>query len=91
MDGEAGETRKYVRRLDVYGYCVIYRHGTENMRWVVDQDDEYLNLPAHYLSVEEALDRVEFLRQKNVDARVAALMAESTDDPEEFEANRNEQ
>lgn len=84
----AGE---YVRKMSVYGYCVIYRQGVDDTKWVVDQDEEYANLPAHYLSAEEAIDRVEFLRTKSIEARVAALMAEETDDPEEFEANRNEQ
>jgi hypothetical protein len=83
----AGE---YVRKMSVYGYCVLYRQGVDDTKWVVDQDEEYANLPAHYLSVEEALDRVEFLRTKSIEARVAALMAEENDDPEEFEANRNE-
>jgi hypothetical protein len=81
---------KNVRRLDVYGYSIVYKRPGSSAadRWVVDQDEEYANLPAHYLSVEEALDRVEYLRERNIEARVAALMAESSDDPEEFEANR---
>lgn len=83
----AGE---YVRKMSVYGYCVLYRQGVDDTKWVVDQDEEYANLPAHYLSAEEAIDRVEFLRTKSIEARVAALMAEESDDPEEFEANRNE-
>jgi hypothetical protein len=74
--------------LQVYGYMVVYRtEGSD--RWTVDQDDEYRNLPAHYLSVEEALDRVEFLRTKKIDARAAALVAEQTDTAREFEENRN--
>lgn len=73
--------------LSVYGYMVIYRHDRES-KWMVDQDDEYLNLPAHYLSCDEALDRVEYLRSKNIESRVAALVAEGTDTAEEFEANK---
>ena len=83
----AGE---YTRKMSVYGYCVLYRQGVDDTKWVVDQDEEYANLPAHYLSAEEAIDRVEFLRTKSIEARVAALMAEESDDPEDFEANRNE-
>lgn len=75
--------------LNVYGYMVVYRHNRES-KWVVDQDDEYLNLPAHYLSLEEALDRVEYLRQRGIEGRVAALVAESTDTPEEFEENKRD-
>jgi hypothetical protein len=75
------------QELNVYGYMVVYRHERES-KWVVDTDDEYLNLPAHYLSLEEALDRVEFLRVKGIEGRVAALVAESTDTAEEFEGNK---
>jgi hypothetical protein len=48
------------------------------------------HLPAHYLSIEEALDRVEFLRTKKITARVAALVAEPTDTADDFRANRND-
>ena len=80
---------KRVTELNVYGYMVVYRHD-RNSKWLVDTDDEYLNLPAHYLSVEEALDRVEFLRTKGIEGRAAALVAESTDTAEEFEANKTD-
>jgi len=71
-------------RLGVYGYAVMYRlHPGAN--WKVDQDDEYRGLPAHYLSLAEALDRVGFMRQKNVEARVAALVAEADDDGDRLE------
>ena len=75
-------------KLGVYGYAVMYRLQPGG-RWLVDQDDEYRNLPAHYLSVEEALDRVEYLRGRHIEARVAALMAEESDDPDESKANRD--
>ena len=78
---------KQGQELNVYGYMVVYRHARDS-KWLVDTDDEYLNLPAHYLSLDEALDRVEFLRTKNVKGRVAALVAESTDTAEEFEGNK---
>jgi hypothetical protein len=73
--------------LNVYGYMIVYRKTREDI-WRVDQDDEYRNLPAHYLSEDEALDRAEFLRKKGIEVRVAALVAEATDTPEEFEENR---
>jgi hypothetical protein len=79
--GERGQ------ELNVYGYMVVYRHERDS-KWLVDTDDEYLNLPAHYLSLEEALDRVEFLRTKGIEGRAAALVAESTDTAEEFEGNK---
>lgn len=75
-----GETHK----LGVYGYAVMYRLQPGGC-WRVDQDDEYRGLPAHYLSLAEALDRVGFMRQKNVEARVAALVAETDDDGERLE------
>jgi hypothetical protein len=80
----------YVRKMEVYGYSIVYKRpeASGEDRWIVDQDDEYANLPAHYLSVEEALDRVEYLRVRNIEARVAALMAEESDDPDESKANR---
>lgn len=77
-----------VRKFDVYGYCVVYKPSHDG-KWLVDQDEEYRNLPAHYLSKEEALDRVEFLRDKSVPARVAALLAEDLDDAQTFGENRN--
>ena len=79
--------KKYVRRLNVYGYCIVYRQDPDCPTWTVDQDDEYANVPAHYLSVEEALDRVDFLRERGIEARVASLLAEDTDEPEQFEVN----
>ncbi len=82
-----GESRN---TLDVYGYMIVYKpkSGAEPQRWIVDQDDENANIPAHYLSAEEAFDQVAFLRSKNIEARVAALTAEATDDANEFEASR---
>ena len=74
-------------RLGVYGYAVMYRLQSSG-QWLVDQDDEYRTLPAHYLSLDEALDRVGFMRLKNVEARVAALVAEKSDIAEEFETHR---
>lgn len=73
--------------LEVYGYMIVYRHDRTS-KWLVDTDEEYMNLPAHYLSVEEALDRVEYLRSKGIESRIAALVAENTDTAEEFEANK---
>jgi hypothetical protein len=73
--------------LNVYGYCVLYRPEKEGA-WKVDSDDEYLHIPAHYMFVHEALDRVQYLRERGINARVGALLAEPTDTPAEFERNR---
>lgn len=72
-------------KLGVYGYAVMYRLQPGG-QWMVDQDDEYRTLPAHYLSLDEALDRVGFMRTKKVEARVAAIVAERNDGAEEFDA-----
>ncbi len=77
-----------LRRLDVYGYAVMYKLDSSADTWTVDPDDEYRHLPAHYLSMDEALDRVAFLKSRGIPARVAALVAEPTDTADEFEANR---
>lgn len=71
--------------INVYGYCVTYK---KDGQWIIDQCDEYLNLPAHYPFPQEALDRVAFLREKGVQCRVAALLAEKTDTAEDFETSR---
>jgi len=73
--------------LRVYGYTIMYRKSRSEP-WIADQDDEYQNLPAHYPSEEEALDRAEFLRTKGVEARIAALLAEPTDDGDDFDSQR---
>jgi len=77
-----------LKPLDLYGYVVVYKSKPDAEKWIADQDDEYRNLPAHYPSLEEALDRVEFMRSKGIEARVAALLAEPTDTADEFERHR---
>ncbi len=72
-------------KIDVYGWVILYK---KDGQWVADQDDEYLNLPAHYLFPNEALDRVSWLRERGVECRVAALIREEHDTPEEFEKNK---
>jgi hypothetical protein len=73
--------------INVYGWCIAYR---KDGHWQIDQCDEYRNLPAHYPFMQEALDRVKFLRKKGIECRVAALLAEPGDSSEEFERNRIE-
>ncbi|MFM8709175.1 MAG: hypothetical protein ACKOHK_14130 [Planctomycetia bacterium] len=75
------------RDIKVYGYCVMYRQN-EGDTWRVDLDDEYRHIPAHYLFMEEAMDRVVFLRERGLFARVAALLMEPTDSVEVFERNK---
>ena len=71
--------------VNVYGYTVTYRKaGT----WIVDEDDEYSNIPAHFPFLQQALDRARFMRAKGVECRVSALLAEATDTAEDFEASK---
>jgi hypothetical protein len=76
---------KIPRDINVYGWAVIYRRDGV---WIVDQCDEYSNLPAHYPFMDQALDRVSYLRSKGVECRVSALLAEPTDTVEEFERSK---
>lgn len=61
--------------LKVYDYCVVYK---KEGQWIVDQCDNYRNLPAHYSFKEEAEERLRFLRQRYIECRMAALLAEET-------------
>ena len=79
--------------VQVYGYMVVYKPDGQDpspakQHWRVDQCDEYMNLPAHYPVIEQANDRVSFLRTKGIEARVAALLADPFDDQTEFEEAR---
>lgn len=56
--------------------------------WKIEQCDEYLNLPAHYVALDEAIDRAEFMRSKGFDARVVALVAEPTDTAFDFDRDK---
>jgi hypothetical protein len=71
--------------INVYGWCITYRKDDQ---WLIDPCDEYRNLPAHYPFMQEALDRVAYLRDKGIECRVAALLAEPGDTSEEFERNK---
>ena len=85
MVDQPGGSDKMPRDINVYGWAVIYRRDGV---WIVDQCDEYSNLPAHYPFMDQALDRVAFLRSKGVECRVSALLAEPTDTAEEFERSK---
>lgn len=82
--------------LRMYGYCVTWRRQPDAKtrdpkqlpNWQIEQCDEYLNLPAHYTSLDEAVDRARWMRARGVDARVVALVAEPTDTAQDFDANK---
>jgi hypothetical protein len=71
--------------ISVYGYSVAWVPATA-ASWTMEQDDEYRNLPAHYPTLDEALDRVAYLKGKGFKARALALVATPTDTAAEFEA-----
>jgi hypothetical protein len=61
--------------------------GASNSSFLDDeQDDGYQNLPAHYPTLDEALDRVAYLKGKGFKARALALVATPTDTAAEFES-----
>jgi len=42
--------RQVLDRFRVYGYAVVYKRVTDppDAKWLVDCDEEYAALPAHY-------------------------------------------
>jgi len=56
----------------------IWRHSRGQIK--------YRNLPAHYPTLDEALDRVAYLKGKGFKARALALVATPTDTAAEFES-----
>lgn len=74
-------------KIDVYGFSVAWI-PPGSKAWALEGDDEFRNLPAHYMTLPEALDRVEFLKAKGFSARALALLRVATDTSAEFEANR---
>jgi|GEM_PF-1082876 len=71
--------------LNVYGFSVAWI-SSPGRPWTMEQDDEYKNLPAHYPTLAEALDRVAYLKAKGFPARALALVATPADTVEEFES-----
>ena len=47
-------------------------------------DEDYRNLPAHYITLPEARDRVAFLREHGFKARALAVLALPPDTAEEL-------
>jgi hypothetical protein len=76
--------------INVYGYAVAWVPAGATA-WQMEPDDEYRNLPAHYPTLAEACDRVDYLKEHGFRARALALVVMSGDSPAEFEANKIEQ
>jgi len=63
-----------------YGFCIAYRQPKAG-EWTIDShDDKELGVPAHYELIEEACDRVEYLRRFGFECRVMTLLSEAGDD-----------
>ena len=72
-------------QMNVYGYAVAWV-PSDTATWQIEPDDEYRNLPAHYPSLSEAVDRAAYLREKGFRARALALVVMPADTVDEFEA-----
>jgi len=77
-------------QLNIYGYCVAWIPG-DAASWTMEEDDEYRNLPAHYPTLNEAIDRAAYLKEKGFQARALALVMMPTDAADEFESAKIQQ
>ena len=57
----------------IYGYCILQK-AASNEEWTAQTSDEYTNLPAYEPFLGIAKDRVTYLRENGIDARVVALI-----------------
>jgi hypothetical protein len=62
-------------KASAYGFCITYKLPTEK-KWVIDGEQEGDQLPAFYEIQEEAADRVLYLREHGIPARMLTLLAE---------------
>jgi len=61
-----------------YGFCVAYKLEDAD-KWTIDPEEDTTFIPAYYEILEEAIDRVEYLRLNGISARVLTLLAERGD------------
>jgi hypothetical protein len=66
-------------KASAYGFCVAYKLPTEK-KWVIDGEQDGMRLPAFYELQEEAADRVLYLREHDIPARLLTLLAEEGKD-----------
>jgi hypothetical protein len=64
--------------INVYGYAVAWVPAGATS-WTIEMDEDYRNLPAHYITLLEARDRVAFLKEHGFQARALALLAMRSD------------
>lgn len=73
----------------VYGYVVLKQ--MDNKKWEAEVDDEHPNLPAYEQFRPIADDRVTYLREHGIEARVLALLIdEDYDTPERMDEAKKE-
>ena len=73
----------------IYGYIVLRQIGPD--KWETETSEEYTNLPAHEVFKTIAEDRVNYLREHGVNARVAALIQDKDyDTPERMDEAKKE-
>jgi len=77
-------------QMNVYGYAVAWVPAGA-ATWQIEPDDEYQNLPAHYPTLNEAIDRATYLKEKGFKARVLALVVMPADAADEFESAKIQQ
>ena len=71
--------------MNVYGYAVAWIPPGAKA-WAIEVDDEYRGLPAHYMTLAEAQDRVVFLRTRGIRARPLAVIVMPSDITEGLDA-----
>lgn len=64
--------------MNVYGYAVAWIPAGATA-WMIEVDEEYRSLPAHYMTLAEAQDRVVFLRKRGFKARPLAVITMPAD------------
>jgi hypothetical protein len=67
------------KRLDIYGWALMYRIDASAPFGLVDPHDEHPDLPACYESPEELADRAEFLEARGMATRPLAVITQVQD------------
>lgn len=76
--------------MNVYGYAVAWIPSGATA-WTIEVDEEYHSLPAHYMTLAEAQDRVIFLRNQGLRARPLAVIMMRSDNADGLRAVSPEQ
>lgn len=63
----------------IYGWSLMFRPAGPGTHWVVDVNQDVDALPAIFENWGEAVDRLEFLEGKGLDARLVAVLVQPND------------